>query len=250
MGNLKLKMLLWSLIWLVNTSVADVEGPTIKKIAPLDRLDRTTNQIFKIDEQQRLKAAIAAEYMNRIAVVNDRILNVFGDEGTFIMLPDEVTGQVFIKPSSDNGLQPLSITLITENGITQDLTLKPQKTSAKTLILKSQPVKDLNCDRLTTLGHSVQDEWLKIMKQAMLGELAVVKLKAANRSVAGFKLHFVKSYQYSDYIVDVWLIKNVTKETRALNEKIFFTKGDLLISLQKHLLEPSNSSYLYILRTE
>jgi len=75
--------------------------------------------------------------MNRIAVANDRITQIFGDEGTFESQNDENTGQVFLKPTAENGPKSLSITLITEQGITQDLTLKPTAKSATTLILKN-----------------------------------------------------------------------------------------------------------------
>ncbi len=215
-----------------------------------------TSNILNINEHNRLNAKISLDFMNRIAVVNDRIVNIFGDEGTFVVQTDEATGQVFIKPTVENLTQPLSITLITENGITQDLTLTPTKSKAATLILKPQKSGSAHHSSvepfpgLSSRNPTLQDEWLQVMKQAVLGELAVFDSRITpTRKVNEFKMHYVKSYQKNDYLVQVWLIKNTSKNRVVLEEKIFFKKGDLALSLQKHLLPPNEKTYLYILGT-
>jgi hypothetical protein len=50
---------------------------------------------------------------------------------------EESTGQLFLKPTAENGKKPLSVTLITENGATQDMVLQPQEREATTVILKN-----------------------------------------------------------------------------------------------------------------
>jgi hypothetical protein len=102
-------------------------------------LSEQNSQILKLSENKRIEASICADSMNRIAVANDRITQIFGDEGTFESQNDEATGQIFLKPTPDNGPKNLSLTLITEQGVTQDLTLKPTEKSAKTLILGRNP---------------------------------------------------------------------------------------------------------------
>jgi hypothetical protein len=99
-----------------------------------------TSEVLKLSENKRIEASICASSMNRIAVANDRITQIFGDEGTFESQNDEATGQVFLKPTVDNGSKNLSLTLITEQGVTQDLTLKPTATSPKTIILGRDPL--------------------------------------------------------------------------------------------------------------
>lgn len=42
-----------------------------------------TNKILKISNTKRIEADICADSMNRITVANDRITQIFGDEGTF-----------------------------------------------------------------------------------------------------------------------------------------------------------------------
>ena len=94
-----------------------------------------TSEVLKLSSNKRIEASICADSMNRLAVSNDRITQIFGDEGTFESQNDDATGQVFLKPTTENGSKSLSLTLITEQGITQDLTLKPIAKTAKTLIL-------------------------------------------------------------------------------------------------------------------
>ena len=144
------------------------------------------NQVLTMVDNKRLEAVINSESMNRIAVANDRITQIFGDEGTFESQNDETTGQIFLKPTVENGIKNLSLTLITEQGVTQDLTLKPTAKSAATIILKntkgsqilpgvqqpsSQPQEmGLSMDK----GMSAQNQILDVLKLAVMGQLPLL----------------------------------------------------------------------------
>ena len=95
------------------------------------------SQTVTMNPDKRLQAKIACDSMNRIAVTNDRITQVFGDNDAYEVQTEENTGQVFLKPTLENGKKPLSITFVTENGLTQDMTLHPEEREATTVILKN-----------------------------------------------------------------------------------------------------------------
>lgn len=76
----------------------------------------SASQVIAMDSHKRLEATVAKDYLNRIAVTNDRISQVFGDEEAYVIQVDENSGQVFLKPSDLNGSKPISLTLTTENG--------------------------------------------------------------------------------------------------------------------------------------
>lgn len=95
------------------------------------------SQTLTCNPDKRLKALISSDSMNRLAVANDRITQIFGDSETYEVQTEESTGQIFLKPTAENGTKPLSVTIITENGLTQDLTLEPAVREAVTLILKN-----------------------------------------------------------------------------------------------------------------
>lgn len=214
------------------------------------------SQILILNENKRLEAHIALDMMNRLAVANDRIVNIFGDEGTFVNQTDEQTGQVFIKPTDENGHNPLSITIITENGLTQDLLLTPSEPMAATLIIKAPPT-------VSKLGNpqenlipgftgnrsvTVQDQIIQTIKQAVLKELPERGDKPTLSSRTGFKslsIHFKKHYQSGPYVVSVWEIKNLSNQVFNLHEKQFFKTQDLALSLQKLSLAPGEKTELY-----
>ncbi len=95
------------------------------------------SQPLLMNPDKRLKAVISCDSMNRLAVANDRITQIFGDNDAYEVQTEESTGQLFLKPTAENGKKPLSVTLITENGATQDMVLQPEEREATTVILKN-----------------------------------------------------------------------------------------------------------------
>ena len=107
----------------------------VLELLQLKALD--AGQTITMNPDKRLQAKIACDSMNRLSVTNDRITQVFGDNDAYEVQTEENTGQVFLKPTAENGKKPLSITLVTENGLTQDMTLHPEEREATTVILKN-----------------------------------------------------------------------------------------------------------------
>ncbi len=197
-----------------------------------------------LETNQRLEASIAKDAMNRLAVSNDRIVNVFGDEGTFVTQTDDETGQVFIKPSIENGTTPLSVTIITENNITQDLILNPTDKTAATLILRTAGTTEAHFGEapsdLIPLPSSFPEpieskpaQLIHTMRKAVLGELAPYAKKGLKRQAPqGFKLVFDKAFQSGSFVVSVWRIKGDSNTQKDLTPKNFTQKGDLALSIQ------------------
>ena len=72
-----------------------------------------------IDDTQKLKVTLSAKDTNRITIDNSRIA-VFGVEELMAIQFDEENGQCFVKAKTNPG-HPVTLTLITEEGETQDL---------------------------------------------------------------------------------------------------------------------------------
>jgi hypothetical protein len=226
-----------------------------------------TSEVLKLEENKRIEASICSDSMNRIAVANDRITQIFGDEGTFESQNDESTGQVFLKPTADNGPKDLSLTLITEQGITQDLTLKPTAKSAKTIILDRGPSRCASLGR-DPLGRdpSLQDtrnqdfvsntpsadrhtihegfrpeepriiQLLTLLKQAMSGQLLASESSRSEDKprkhpiLEGCSLTPSQSWQAGPYVVHAFHVENVTETPLEIEEKDFYQPGDLALS--------------------
>jgi type-F conjugative transfer system secretin TraK len=208
--------------------------------------------VLTLSENQRLEANIGLEAMNRVSVSNDRIVNIFGDEGTFMTQTDEQSGQIFIKVTPENGDKPIALTLMTENGITQDLSLIPTDTEASTVILKSP--KPLATQLVTenllpgfSRSQNPTEPWIQALKQAVLGSLSASQDKGnlPQRKREGFKLQYQKSYETGPLTVQVWTLKNTTPLIQACFEQDFYQPGDKALSLEKTLLEPGEQIFFY-----
>jgi hypothetical protein len=91
-----------------------------------------------LDELKIIEVPISQQDLTRITVKEDRILNVFGVTGEYVLEADEDQGQIFIRPNGLNNNKPIHLTLTTEGGHTQDLRLVPQDKKPEALILKAE----------------------------------------------------------------------------------------------------------------
>jgi len=253
--------------------------------SPEARVPEQTNadtrvQILKMPGNKRIEASICADSMNRIAVTNDRITQIFGDEGTFESQNDEATGQVFLKPTVENGSKNLSLTLITEQGVTQDLTLKPIAKSARTLVLARDTLERVplgqvplvnDPDRQDSLNRGflqpmpesqlgigkiplIQEQLLTLIKQALSGQLPFTDASGTDASgseeetisrqhspLEGYSITPDQSWQAGSYIVHSFQVENVTESPLELQEKDFYQQGDLALSFDTHVSDTSVS---------
>lgn len=93
--------------------------------------------IHPLNDLKVIEAPISQTGLTRITVKGDRISNVFGVAGEYVMEPDEDQGQVFIRPL-EPALNPISLTVTTEGGHTQDLRLIPLNQAPEALILQAE----------------------------------------------------------------------------------------------------------------
>ncbi|OJW54573.1 MAG: hypothetical protein BGO67_10530 [Alphaproteobacteria bacterium 41-28] len=91
-----------------------------------------------LNELKVIEVPISKQDLTRIAVKDDRIQNVFGSTGEYVLEADEDQGQVFIRPSGVNDFKPIHLTFTTESGHTQDLRLIPQDQDPEALILQAE----------------------------------------------------------------------------------------------------------------
>jgi hypothetical protein len=87
-----------------------------------------------LDNLKVIEVFIAREGLTRITVKDDRILNVFGVTGEYVLEADEDQGQIFIQPADLGATKPLSLTITTEGGHTQDLRLLLKDQAPEALI--------------------------------------------------------------------------------------------------------------------
>lgn len=85
-----------------------------------------------------IKAKISYQNLNRISVKGDKIDSLVGIDTAFHFEKNEKTGEVFIRPTEDNGYNPISISVTTISGKTQDLLLEVVNGEATSIELISE----------------------------------------------------------------------------------------------------------------
>ncbi|MBY0281130.1 MAG: type-F conjugative transfer system secretin TraK [Alphaproteobacteria bacterium] len=227
-------------------------------------------QVHTINEGVRIQANICPTEMNRIAIEGDRIAQVFGSDGKFTHQVDEETGQFFLKllsnqegSNQEGGFPhvPVSLTLITESGLTQDLTLFPKEKTSATIFLKPSVINSKIASSLSSFEglsrvHPYQDGLIQALRVLVSEEEGITEnqdnLETPHfRSAAsGLTAQFVRQVKGPGYLAQVFEIKNTNAELETLQEKQFFQTGDLALALSKTTLMPQEKATLYVLRRE
>jgi hypothetical protein len=236
------------------------------------------SQTISINPDKRLKAVISSDSMNRLAVANDRITQIFGDHDAYEVQTEESTGQAFLKPTLENGKKPLAITLITENGLTQDMTLEPVERDAATVILKNtgtstgigndtaKPNSHHSLPQTSEgfgqgyaaqgYGHQIpgfgtalgfQDQVIAAMKFLVSGSAPTIGIENFDRKgPKGIEIGLIEAVNlgnFKGYKLDV---KNAGDVPMDILEKDFYLNGDLAFSFEKRVLNPKTSTVLYV----
>lgn len=119
-----------------------------------------------LDELKVIEIPISQQDLTRITVKEDRILNVFGVTGEYVLEADEDQGQIFIRPTGLHSNKPIHLTLTTEGGHTQDLRLIPQDKKPEALILKAED----NIKKERPWAHGSQISHSPPMKDGITGD--------------------------------------------------------------------------------
>ncbi|MFN6414716.1 MAG: type-F conjugative transfer system secretin TraK [Pseudomonadota bacterium] len=234
-------------------------------------LEASASQSLPMHPDKRIKATISNDSMNRIAVANDRITQVFGDEQAYESQTEESTGQVFLKPTQENGNKALAITLITESGATQDMTLEPSTRDAATIILKNSVAASpsqhgggspgqVGTMMPTTYGmgqgmgqhhgyspQSFQEQVIQAMKLLVSGQAPTIEVEDFTRTgpkgvelglMAAYMIGFLKGYKIE--------IKNTSGAPLELLEKDFYRTGDVAIFFDKRFVGTGEAATFYV----
>lgn len=220
-------------------------------------------EVHNLAEGSRIQANICPTEMNRISVQGDRIAQVFGGEGKFTHQMDEETGQFFLKPLSqaEGGFPhvPVSLTLITESGLTQDMTLFPREKTAATILLKPSAINSKesasSLPSFEGLGRALPYQEVLIGAFRVLAneggkseEGENLETPSLRTNFEGITAYFIRQIKGPQYVGQVFEITNSSFETITVQEKQFFQTHDLALALTKTTLAPQETAKLYVIR--
>ena len=214
-----------------------------------------------VNPDKQLHAKISKDTLNRITVIGDRIQEVYGDEESYSVKAEESTGQIFLKPNIENQDKPISITMITESGVTQDLVLKPVDMDSQTILIKNAEgikapskaafqVPDMS-PTPTSMDFKtiqIQDEILSSLKRLVAHNAPAVdsEVNTYRRALVGIDMCFKEALQLGRFKGLVFELKNNNSQTVELREETLFQQGDLAIAFDSSMLASKASTRLFV----
>lgn len=213
------------------------------------------------NENTSLEVKASTNGFTRISVKGDKLRDVMGLEETVIVEKDEANGQLFLR----NVQHKQVITLITENGLLQDLTLIPGAKGSMNIVLKPDVAakEDMREQAHPSFADSASDvqgigsPHLITTQEILIGfikhlfsGLGVAPEKETTRiSPNGFEAISTRVLQANGLIGEVYTITNTRENTTLLLEKDFYQKGDLALALVQKQLSAGESTMLFVVRT-
>lgn len=201
--------------------------------------------IYPLSDLKVIEAPVSQTGLTRITVKGDRISNVFGVAGEYVMEPDETQGQVFIRPL-EPALNPISLTLTTEGGHTQDLRLVPKNQSPEALILKAEQNPDVEKAETSITRNAIED----LLYGCEEGRIPIgyknVALEISNpegpykliREVKNNKLRGL-TYEVKNWATIPWILAE-SGVSQKLDAEV------VAILMPKKFLHPGESTYVYV----
>ena len=203
-------------------------------------------QSFNLVDHQRTEIMVSNRQMNRIAVKGDRIQQVFGADEHFHIETDDHGGQIFLRFLSNQMLEPVSLTIVTEAGLTQDLTLMPDDLDAQTVLFKAGVGKVESEEK----GMSREDKIAALILVMAAGDrlegfdIKTISPREDDESNPAFKA--IKTYEGESFKGIIYCLQNDSETVLKVAEQDLAKSGDLALSLSSTTIEPGASAQLYV----
>jgi type-F conjugative transfer system secretin TraK len=211
-------------------------------------LESQALQIKEAIEDDKIKVKISFQDLNRMSFKDDRIKNIYGGDGSFVLEHDDSFGQVFLKPTLENGKKPIHLTVITEKGLIQDLMLIPQDIPSETIIIRGAA----NQEEVETWeqGDRYKNRLIDLIRHLVQGIAPTgYEVKEVDEDISQWKdveMRRVRVMKGSKYQGEVVLVTNMKLVPIKLTEKLFASKKSVkAISLDKKKLMPGETTELY-----
>ncbi|MBW8309703.1 MAG: type-F conjugative transfer system secretin TraK [Candidatus Paracaedibacteraceae bacterium] len=148
------------------------------------------------------------------------------------------------------------MTLITESGQVQDLTLTPADKGSATVILKGQKKNDAAAPTKTEASTQyleatlpVQEKMIRAMKMLVAGQFQEMEAEAMDRKeIDGLSFSHKKSYQVGPYKGHQYELHNTTETLFDVDETALYQMGDLALSVGQKVLKPQGYTIVWVIQ--
>jgi hypothetical protein len=202
-----------------------------------------------------IHANISFQHLNRICVKNDRIATISGLENAFHFEKNEKTGDGFVRATAENGHEPISVSITTVSGKTQDLLLNVIDGEPAVIELEN-PESITSIEDITNLspdnsGNGYEESVIEAMKQFILSFAQQPKLEISgisDRNHGHIRAEFQSAHRSGGFLGLVFKITTCKNGTFRLDERMFSREGDAALSLSQLSIIRNKPVILYVLR--
>ena len=220
---------------------------------------------YMVPEQGLITASISDKGVNRIAIENDRIAQVIGNEDEYIIESDANLGQIFLTPTL-RAPQEISLRFLTERDKIIDAKLMIKKIEPQTINFKYK--NDANPVNVNTIlqpistsvtranqidSDNATQQIIANLKLAYSNKLPGIKLATLGclgqtNKLKGLKLVEATQYNLNKQIIVKAVVTNNQKDELRLNEADFASCMQMVeaIALDKQQLAPKAKTTIYL----
>ena len=205
-------------------------------------------QRLPVQEGDEVNAVIGAG-LNRIAVEDDKIINVKGTHGDFVLDKDDELGQVYLQPTVEAKDKAIHLYVSTEKGNTYALNLTAVAASPESIVLIPAVEKtiDAQWEKSSTYEDSLKDIVKAMHTQSFQG-YNVEKAKIKLPKVQDVQVTHLQSYIGPKLLGEVLEVKNTLNEEILLDEVSFYWEGVRAVSIVDKALAPKGTTRVYLVR--
>lgn len=200
-----------------------------------------------------IKANISYQNLNRISVKGDKIDSILGIDNAFHYEKNDKTGEIFIRPTEENGYTPISLSVTTVSGKTQDLLLEPKDGEAYSIELLTENTQflplqlpddgDVSNDYEESISN-VMKKFINLSKH----EKTVEVTRVQDRSFEHLQAKFSAAYRIDGFLCLKFIVETTANGIFRLDERMFSRKGDIALSLSNLFLGKNSKITLFVLK--
>lgn len=211
-------------------------------------------QKISIADDQTKNVTISAYELSRIFVKGDRIQNVRGLEGAYILTKDAAQGQIYIKPTPPYQSKPFNLFITTEQGHNynlfvmasglpgQDVELKPNTPSKEAgRWEKNMPYSQALVQLITAMVNGDPPQGYAVLYPAK---------KTKDVEDDTYTLRLQRIYQGVHLTGKTYLVQNKTDAEIVLDKQYFYQNGVRAIAFFNPKVAPNGQTMLYMVTAD
>jgi conjugal transfer pilus assembly protein TraK len=192
---------------------------------------------------------ISAKELTRIAVENGRLRSIVATEGDLMIEKDEERGQAFVRPLVLD--KPINVRIITGSGSTYSVIMQPVDMPQEDVIVRERAARTGDQgDRTTSYERN-----LKALVAAMAADEppSNVDMKRVGQEFALWEgTRFILESVFLDRGMtgEKYSLHNIGKDRIRIAEQELYRKGVLAVAIESMTLDPGQSTWVFVVRSE